>query len=207
MFVAALIASLAMGCGTKGSGRAANESRAVGAFTAVEVRGVIDLDLTVGAGPSLELSGDHNLLPLVTTEVSGDRLIIATKEGVRPELPLVARVTAPGPVKEILGRGATTIRARDLTGPSVRVEISGAGRADLAGEVEAAELRLSGAGSIDAQRLQAKTVDADLSGAGRMKLGEPETLDADVSGAGHVEYGGDPKLTESVSGAGSITRR
>jgi hypothetical protein len=206
LILAALVALLS-GCGTKGSGTAATDHRTVDPFTAVEVRGTVELELTVGSTPSVTLSGDDNLLPLVTTDVSGKRLIISSKEGIRPELPLVARVTVSRDLEEIIGRGVTEIRAQGLTGDTLRVELSGAGKADLAGEVGSLELRLSGAGSLDAKRLNAKKIDVDVSGAGRVEVGEPEVLDVDISGAGTVTHRGEPEITQSISGAGSIRKR
>src|ERR671937_185417 len=63
----------------KGSGHVVEEARTIGEFTGIEVHGVVAADVTAGEAPSLKLSGDDNLLPLIITEVQDGRLIIRTR--------------------------------------------------------------------------------------------------------------------------------
>jgi Putative auto-transporter adhesin, head GIN domain len=200
------VAAVAVGCGTKGSGHFASSTRSVGAFTKVEARGAIELDFTGGSGPKVEIQGDDNLISHVTTKVSGGRLVLDTVGSMRPSLPLVAKVSAPS-IDAIDGNGATKIRARNLTGPELSVDVSGASDAELSGAVGSLDLNLSGAGSIDTRALAADKVTIHVSGAGDVHIGAPKTLDVHISGAGSVDYAGHPTITQSISGAGSIHSR
>ncbi len=202
-----LIALSGLACtGVAGSGTAARDTRSVGAFTEVEVHGVIELQLELGPAHGVELSGDDNLLSLVEAVVEGDRLVIRSTRSMRPDLPLVAKVTAPD-VSVVRGSGASKLGIAGVDNRELKVELSGAGTAEVAGKTETFSVELSGAGTVDADKLTVQSVEVDVSGAGSVSLAEPEELTVDISGAGTVRYGGSPKITKSISGAGQLDKR
>lgn len=198
---------VAVGCtGIRGDGKEANDTRPVGAFSEVEVSNVIHLHLTLGKADGVTLTGDANLLPLVTTEVQGDRLRIGTKERIRPKRDLIAAVTAKD-VTTIRASGASTLRVEGIHNDALQLEISGAGDAKLRGETGTLTLNLSGAADVDATALKAAIVDLRVSGAGTVELGEPTKLTVDISGAAKVRYRGSPQIAKQISGAGTLTKR
>ncbi|MBW2454978.1 MAG: DUF2807 domain-containing protein [Deltaproteobacteria bacterium] len=206
-FLLVFVALTGLACtGVPGSGTAASDTRTVGAFTEVEVHGVIELELELGSPHSVELTGDDNLLPLVEAVVQGNRLVIRSTKSMRPELPLVAKVTAPD-VSLARGSGATKLRIAGVDNTALTVELSGAGKGEVAGKTETFTVDLSGAGTIDAAKLTVKSVKVDVSGAGRVSVAEPDELTVDISGAGTVRYGGSPKITKNISGAGKLDKR
>src|SRR5678815_676048 len=96
--------------GVAGSGNAKSDVRQVGAFSALDISGAIDADITIGADSHVEISGDDNLVPLITTELHGDALEIGTHQNMRPKLPLVAHITAPRTsAVHVSGSGTVTI--------------------------------------------------------------------------------------------------
>ena len=64
---------------TKGSGQLATAQREVSGFTKVELAGQGDLTIEQTGTESLTISAEDNLLPLLTSDVSGDTLILGTK--------------------------------------------------------------------------------------------------------------------------------
>ena len=64
---------------TRGSGQLASESRPVTGFTKVELSGTGELTIEKTGTESLAISAEDNLLPLLTSEVSGDTLVLGTK--------------------------------------------------------------------------------------------------------------------------------
>jgi putative autotransporter adhesin-like protein len=192
--------------GVDGSGKPGSERREVGAFTAVDVSGVIELDLKVGPERSIEITGDDNLLELVQTEVEGDRLVVTAKKNLDPDLPLVVHVVNPD-FHEVEGSGAVSIGITGIDNDELVVELSGAGQIRAAGRTERLRLAISGAGDADTTALAARRIEVDVSGSGDVAVGEPEELDVEVSGAGDVTYGGNPKISQEISGAGKITKR
>jgi hypothetical protein len=84
----------------------------------------------------------------------------------------------------IAASGGASLTIDDLRATTLRVDGSGALKAELAGRVDDEHVSISGAGSYHAER----------------------TLRASISGAGLIEYVGDPEVTERVSGVGRVRR-
>lgn len=214
MFVlAASLLFAAAGCiphsdadAVRGSGKAAKETRQVGAFDAIDVRGAATLDVTVGGAPSVVVEADDNLLPLVVTDVTDHTLQIGTRNAVRSKLDDGIHVTITVPsLRGIEVGGACTAKIAGLTGPVFEVRISGAGSIKADGAVDALRIHVSGSGSIEAEKLAAKRADVDVSGAGHVRLTATEALSAKVSGVGDVAYAGKPQHVEKkVLGIGRI---
>ena len=76
-----------------GSGTMKVEKRTVPSFTAVDISGAYNVEIAVQKEPGLEIEGDDNLLPLVTTEVRNGVLEIAIPKQARA-LPKRIKVAA-----------------------------------------------------------------------------------------------------------------
>ena len=203
----ALAASAGGGCMRRGSGVEMRQGRTAAPFTEVAAAGAYQVNVTVGPDTSVEVVGDDNIVPLVETEVTGDRLDIRTEANIFPKLDLVVNVTTPT-LRRVGSAGAVDIGVDGLEGDEFALDASGASDVRLVGEVGTAELALSGAGTVDAAGLKAQTVRVQLSGAGSADVHAIERLVADVSGAGSVRYDGDPvEVEKHVSGAGSVSHR
>src|SRR5258707_13957387 len=71
---------LGAGChlhqGVAGSGKRQKETCSVGSFTSISTEGAFEVEVVCQKPQSLEIEGDDNVLPLVTTEVSNNVLHI-----------------------------------------------------------------------------------------------------------------------------------
>src|SRR3954471_12319517 len=133
--------------GTKGSGTAKTEVRPVAAFSAIELAGSFDVEVSIGA-PRLELSGDDNLLPLIASDVSGDRLVLRTTGNIRPSLPLVAKVAVPSlTAVELTGSGTMTLHGVTADALAVRLRGSGTVRGD--GTAHQLSADVTGSGDVE----------------------------------------------------------
>ena len=188
----------------RGSGKITTEARAVGSFTSIHLAGVGSASIERTGTTGLSISADDNLLPLITSEVKDGTLHLSIKSGASISSAHVEYRVTVGDLREIHVAGSASLRADDLVGAVLAVEVSGAGRVRLSGRTEALTVAVSGAGSLDATALNAKRATVETSGAGSVSVNVSDTLDARASGAGSVRYVGEPKLTSHVSGAGSI---
>jgi hypothetical protein len=176
-------------------------------FSAVAVGGPFRVVLAPGA-PSLEVTADDNVVPLVRSEVRGDTLtlgftldsvsLVRTRE-------IVVRATAPE-LREARASGAAVLEMSGLEAERLTIDLSGAAAGSAAGEVGELTLFLSGASRWNGPALRARAVRATLSGASSALQRVSDSLRADVSGASTFEYLGDPSVVSSVSGA-SLVRR
>jgi hypothetical protein len=106
----------------------------------------------------------------------------------------------------IAASGGASLTIDDLRATTLRVDGSGALKAELAGRVDDEHVSISGAGSYHAERLQATNATVSVSGVGKVIVHAERTLRASISGAGLIEYVGDPEVTERVSGVGRVRR-
>jgi hypothetical protein len=189
-----------------GSGKLATEARRVDRFNAVSVIASAKIQIEQTGTPSLTITGDDNLLPLLTTEVKGGELTLAVAQGksVEGTVPTYRITVGDLSLVDISGSGDITISKFD--GPSLKLLITGSGNIKIAGKVNDFEVDNSGSGDIDARSLTAKRAKIDIGGAGNVSINVTESLDVDVGGSGDVIYTGSPRVTQDIFGAGSVRR-
>jgi hypothetical protein len=99
------------------------------------------------------------------------------------------------------------LRIGDLQANRLRLDGAGAIKAEIAGNVGAQFVDLSGASTYQAGSLISDSAALEISGAGKALVNAATTLKVEISGAGAVQYIGNPRLEQQVSGVGKITRR
>lgn len=193
---------------TAGSGQLATQSRQVSGFTSVELTGVGELSIDQTGTESLTVSAEDNLLPLLTSRVEGDTLILGKKPNTRivTSKPITYTLTT----KDITGlavSGSGTINAPKLTTAALRIEISGSGVITTAGNVDDQSLEISGSGRYLADGLTSKTTTAEISGSGTGNVVASNALDVKISGSGTLTYSGNPQVSQTVSGSGKLIKK
>ncbi len=204
MWFATLVALLSACNGVRGSGVPASEDRPVEAFSRVELGGAFEFELTVGAAPSLTLSADDNLLPLITSEVVDGTLTLGIEEAIRPRSPIRAVMTTPALASADIS-GAANGSISGIASDRFDLSCSGACEVSLGGTAPTVTVDISGAGNVQARQLTAVDFTVAVSGAADASVCASGVLDATISGAGTIDYYCDPsEVRRSVSGAGSI---
>jgi len=193
---------------TRGSGQLATTQREVTGFTKVELTGQGDVVIEQTGSDSLTISAEDNLLPLLTSDVSGDTLVLGTKPNTTIETtkPITYSVT----VKELNGlavSGSGTISAPKLAATALSTEISGSGTITVKGAANDQDLEISGSGRYQAEELTSKTVKARISGSGKASVMATEVLDVQISGSGSVTYSGNPQVKQEISGSGQLIKK
>jgi hypothetical protein len=208
------LALLAMGSvvtacsATAGSGQLATQSRQVSGFTSVELTGVGELSIDQTGTESLTVSAEDNLLPLLTSRVEGDTLILGKKPNTR--IVTTKPITYTLTMKDITGlavSGSGTINAPKLTTAALRIEISGSGVITTAGNADDQSLEISGSGRYLADGLTSKTITAEISGSGTASVMASDALDVKISGSGTLTYSGSPQISQTVSGSGRLIKK
>jgi len=212
--------------GVKGSGQEVTQTREIADFTALDVGGMYEVELVAGQSPSLVISGDDNIVPLVSTTVHNGKLTITSEGRIRPKLALKLNITVPN-IERVHSSGASELQIRQVNNDKLFIETSGAGSVVLEAETKHLTIETSGAGSIkargvaetfvvetsgagdvQAKDLRASNVKVSVSGAGDVEVFARQTLDVHVSGASDVSYYGNPKtVNKHVSGAGDVRKR
>jgi hypothetical protein len=210
-----------------GSGNSVTEKREIGNVTEVSINRGDRVEILQGELPSLSVTADNNILPLLETKNRKGKLTFEVKSGfsIHAVTPISYTVKLPK-LEKLSISGAGNVETTGLKGDELTIKVSGAGNAklkdldcktlnltvsragitNLSGRVEKVVIHLSGAGDIDAQGLKSATTEAHISGAGNVKVWATNELKAKISGAGSIQYKGDPKIEQTISGAGSVKK-
>lgn len=185
-------------------GPSKTEERKLPSFSDIRIEAPVEMTYAVSATPSLRITAPENILPLVTTAVEGDALVIGTKNAISLDKPI--RIAATGPSPEALGIfGAANVKASGLKSKSLRLRISGAGTISAAGSVDAVDVGVTGSGNVDVEAVHAEDVIAEVSGAGNILAFASHSVRAGISGAGNLTIAGNPtQRSVERSGAGRV---
>jgi len=195
-----------MGNSVIGSGKEARETREIGNFTELDLRGVGSVEVAIGNPRPLVISGDDNILPMVETKVTDGRLTIRSTRPVRPVQPLIIKATASD-LATVMLSGAGEIATSGIANDNLRATLTGAGTITLSGQTSSLAITLTGTGTVDARKLIAKVATVDMSGAGRIDVSPVVSLHVTITGTGTVTYSGEPKITQKITGVGKLMRR
>lgn len=209
VLLAGCVVAVGSGCGLHtvlGSSVEKTESRVVGDFKRIEVRGSADVDVALGAPTSVTVSGDENVLPFLRTEVRGDTLVIGLKDGsFKLRHPLKVAVTAPA-LAGVEIAGSADVDVRGLRGERFDASIAGSGNLTAEGEVGRLDVSIAGSGDVKLFDLQARDVAIDIAGSGDARVSASSALDVSIAGSGDVRYRGEPKVAKSIAGSGRVAR-
>ena len=96
-------------------------------------------------------------------------------------------------------KGAGRMTIGSLTVQQLAVELQGACRMKLGGQVDGQDVTIGGPGLYEALDLKSRTAYVSLSGLGRARVWAIDELGVKVSGLGRVEVRGRPRIKEDIS--------
>ena len=196
-------------------------------FSAIDLRGVGDLHIMQGDAAPVRIEADEETLNELTTEVTGDRLVIrldpwkafrlwgsSRRADFYITLPGLTGVTVSGVGSvdlpsysahrlEFAVNGSGNVRA-NIGVNELKVTVAGSGDCAMTGIAHKQEVRITGAGTYIATGLQSEEASVSIGGAGKAKLQVSETLDVSIGGAGTVSYAGTPRVTQRIGGFGKV---
>lgn len=208
----------------RGSGKQLKEDRQVRSFNEIEAAGLGLVILSQGEKNSLTVESDDNILPYLTSEVSGNKLVIKPKPNVnlQPTGSIKYYVTfrdikslaVAGSVAlqsegietdelSISAAGSTDIRAT-IKAKLLSLSVAGSSNIKLDGSVEKQILSLAGSVRYHAKRLASKLCTISAAGSVIAEVQASNELDGTISGSGRLSYAGNPEAVE-VKTFGSAT--
>ena len=167
-----------------------------------------DLQIDQTGTESLTIDAAADVLPKITSEVSGGvlRLGLAPGTTIRNTRPVVYHLTVAA-LDSIAVAGAGAVTASNLQAEHLGVDIGGAGHITLAGTVNSQAVTISGTGNYDGENLQSTTADVTVDGAAKAVVRVSTRLNATVDGVGSIQYIGNPQVTRKINGVGSVKPR
>jgi hypothetical protein len=210
-----------------GDGPVVTQQRTTADFNGIEMAVPGEMYYTTGSHFSVEIKAQQNILDIIETHVSGNRLKVKVRDGVniKSHEPVIVNITAPdvfylavngsGSIKvlneyhpanaELVVSGSGWIKMQQLVTGNLEARISGSGEIEATnGSAAKEKLSISGSGKIDFLGIVADDVTTSTSGSGNMRVHAVSFLDCRISGSGEVRFKGNPKITSSISGSGKI---
>jgi hypothetical protein len=189
-----------------GSGVLKTEARDVPPFTALRVDSSAAVHITVG-GQTTEVTveADDNLLPIITTEVRGDTLLISSEGSYQTRRNVKVTIATPG-LTSVVVNGSGDIVARGVRGDWFTATVNGSGTVTATGELGSIDARINGSGDLRLTELTARRASITIAGSGGASVNASESLHAHVSGSGDIRYQSHPqmKLNTRIEGSGNV---
>jgi hypothetical protein len=184
-----------------GSGRIVTQQRAVGNFSRIELRGSTDIEVRLGAAPSLSVRADDNIVQMITTRVESGTLIVDTRGSFRTRSSPRAFVTAPN-IDYLASRGSGNADIAGVANRRIELQLQGSGNITAVGRTEEIKVALRGSGNIDTRALSAGVADVALTGSGNVYVVTNGALTGRLAGSGNIYVDGQPGV-RNVKEAGS----
>jgi hypothetical protein len=213
---------------------ASSEVRSLEAFSAIALRGDIDLRVRQSAQQRVEVSADASALPSLRTTVEvreGVPTVVvqwARSESMslrRKPAMVTVDVTALSSLSSS-GSGAIEVQAlrtsafalsiagssdaqlRAIETARLCIAIAGSGDVTASGRADTLEVSIAGSGDVNARELASDTANVSIAGSGDAGLRVAKSLSVSISGSGDVEYSGGATLASSrVAGSGTVRHR
>ena len=209
LLTAAAVALVATGCGVRFSdGPHTVQTRSVGSFDRVEVRGSANVVIHNGNGRTLTVDGGKTRVDRVVTRVQSGTLIVSERDSsntldVSGDNLTVTVATPRLTAVKIDGSGDVSLP--ELRGGPLQLRVDGSGDVNGHGRLDALDAAVDGSGDIDMGHVSIGAAKVDISGSGDAIVHALRSLDAVVSGSGDIGYAGNPRLTRDVAGAGDVS--
>lgn len=187
-----------------GSGRVVTQQRAVGNFSRIELRGSTDIEVRLGAAPSLAVRADDNIVQMITTRVEGGTLVVDTRGSYRTRNSPRAFVTVPN-IDYLGSRGSGNADIAGVANRRIELQLQGSGNIKALGRTEEVKVALRGSGNIDARQLTAGIADVQLTGSGNVYVVTNGVLNGRAVGSGNIYVEGQPGVRNvKESGSGNV---
>jgi len=195
----------------KGSGVRLVETRELPAFTRIDAGGTGQLQVTVDGTArdtlSLEIEGDDNIVPLISTSVVDGALVIRreTDSSFYDTIPLRLRVAVPQ-LEELQTSGSIDVRVDGLREEALVLVATGSSDVTVSGEVTWLELESSGSADVFARQLRTTDATVRASNTSDVEVCAVGSLTVEASGSSDVTYFCSPMtIDDRASGSADIT--
>lgn len=209
-----------------GNGDLKQETRDVGDFNKIYANGTFNISFSQTNSAQVDLFGDSNILPIISTTVNQGNLSITTLDDHCYSIQNTIEITATAPQFEgITLEGAGKIEAHNITTDQLRFEtngaatinssfttefvsvfINGSGDAQLTGIAEHCGFYIGGAGSIQSSTLIVNICTITIEGSGDIYIHVNNEMTVVINGSGNVYYTGDPDINSQINGTGRLIK-
>jgi hypothetical protein len=200
------VAMLALaGCAVGDDGPSTTQTRDVGAFTRIDNRDSVDVQLHVGEPQSVRVRAGEKVIDDVRTVVRDGALQVTFDHHGFGSDDVVIEASVPK-LTGIEASGSGDIDAKYIDADAFEVRSDGSADITLDGTTKRLSVDLDGSGDADLGQLKAREAHVTVGGSGDADVQANQKLEVALDGSGDVRYHGDPALTRRVDGSGDLSR-
>lgn len=191
---------------TEGDGEYKSADRQVTEpFDSVVLESSVDANVVCGrpGAPKVAVSGDSNLLDMVTTRVEDGALHIGAKGNFSTQHPLKVDVQTDKLLKATL-QASGSVAVQGLSQPTFQALMLASGDLKASGQVDSLRVDINGSGDYDGFGLKARQASVNVNGSGDAEVHASGALQAFIAGSGDVTYKGSPKVSSRLLGSGDL---
>jgi hypothetical protein len=157
-----------------------------------------------GNTQKVEVEGQQNIIDALRKDVRNRSWNIGFDQRVRNYRKLVIHITLPT-VEDLSIGGSGSIIAKDaFDAGDMKMSIGGSGAIEFAGTAGDVMISIGGSGSVKAGDLKAANCRVSIGGSGSAFIEVADKLDVSIAGSGNVHYKGRPVINSSVAGSGKV---
>jgi hypothetical protein len=190
----------------KGSGKRERQKREVPSFTSISTAGAFQIEIVCQKDLGVEVEGDDNVLPYVSSEVRDNQLRLTNNKSYSTDEPVKFKISVPN-IEAFSTDGAGKVQITGVNNDKIQIFSNGASVITVSGSTKMVGIDTNGASKIDTHNLRATRAVVDSKGVSRVDIGVSEQLDVTVSGPSQVTYRGDPVVNKTVHGPGKVEKR
>jgi hypothetical protein len=173
------------------SGPEKTETRTLETFRSISISLPAEATFTVADKPSVRITTQANVLPVVVTRVENGTLSIGIDGAVTLHQPIRIEIAGPSPEAVTL-TGTGHFVATNVASSALALKITGNATMHVTGTVDHVSVSVSGTGMVDTSAIHARSLDADVTGTASMHAFASESAKVHVSGIGKIQIAGQP---------------
>ena len=208
--------------GVPGHGEIHTENRNIDGFNGVDFQLGGHVNIVQDSIFSVSVTAYDNYQNLIRTYVQDGKLVINSTKSLKDDNSTI-EIHLPYLNYLNLGGSGSINTVSHFNSTSMKVQITGSGTIDYAGDVNSlianvsgsgkislwgtsdnASMKMSGSGKIKGYAMQILKNDATISGSGTIETYVLNELNVNISGSGKVYYMGNPMVNTSITGSGKV---
>jgi phage shock protein PspC (stress-responsive transcriptional regulator) len=189
---------------TQGDGIFHEEKRDLPNFTGIDTNIPCEINVRFQEDPKIEISGDKNIVSLISTNIDDGTLSFALDGVIQPKLPLKITIGVPT-LDCFTSSGTASATLSRIKNDSLKIEMTGATKLTAEGKTNRLDLDLSGTSHFQGKNLQTNKAVLALTEASKAEVHSKDpaqSLEIDISGTSEVTAEGGINLVKAeLSGA------
>jgi len=190
-----------------GDGQLKKENRAIPPFEMLEVSGISSISIDCAGRdskkPSITISAEGNILPLISTKLEDGILKIGFEKPVSATKEMSIILCAPPAFTGCSVAGSGHLRINALDSKSFHLKNSGNWKIEISGGSSELQVESTGSTSLDASHLKVEKASILAKGSGEMNI-NASSLALDITGPVKVRCKGKPRILSQKILGGSL---